>query len=141
MEIADVYVVNKSDLNGADKMAAGITSMLSLSNVSDYQKPPVVLTQADSGKGIDVLWNALETHKAHMSQSGLLETRRSERRTTEFLQILREELKNRLDSQILHSPSLNIIIDSIGNGQLEPYSEAMCVLEDLLLNLDLRDNR
>ena len=141
MEIADVYVVNKSDLKGADKMAADITSMLSLSSTVDYRKPAVVMTQADAGRGIEELWQTLEDHQSHLSESGLLETRRSDRRRLEFLEIIVEELKNRLDKHILHSRNLNIIIDSVSNGESEPYSEAMSVLEGVFVNLDIPDSR
>jgi LAO/AO transport system kinase len=101
----------------------------------------VVMTQADAGRGIEELWQTLEDHQSHLSESGLLETRRSDRRRLEFLEIIVEELKNRLDKHILHSRNLNIIIDSVSNGESEPYSEAMSVLEGVFVNLDIPDSR
>ena len=141
MEIADVYVVNKSDLKGAHKMSADITAMLNLSSTMHYNTPPVVLTQADAGMGIEDLWQTLKAHHSELSDRGLLKTRRAQRRRSEFLDILIEELKTRLDEHILHSPDLNIIIDSVSNGESEPYSEAMAVLEGIVFSLDIQDVR
>lgn len=141
MEIADVYVVNKSDLKGADKMSADITSMLNLSSTMDRNRPAVVLTQANAGKGIEDLWQTLKDHHSELSDSGLLETRRAHRLRSEFLDILIEELKKRLDEHVLHNPDLNLIIESVGNGESEPYSEAMAVLEGVFLSLDMQNIR
>ena len=141
MEIADVYVVNKSDLKGADKMSADITSMLNLSSTMDRNKPAVVLTQANAGKGIEDLWQTLKDHHSELSDSGLLETRRAHRLRSEFLDILIEELKKRLDEHVLHNPDLNLIIESVGNGESEPYSEAMAVLEGVFLSLNMQNIR
>mgnify|MGYP002827016249 CR=1 FL=1 len=65
---------------GQKTMSANITSMLNLSSTMHYNKPPVVLTQADADKGIEDLWQALKDHQSQLCDSGLLETRRAHRR-------------------------------------------------------------
>ena len=122
-------------------MSANITSMLNLSSTMHYNKPPVVLTQADADKGIEDLWQTLKDHHSELSDRGLLETRRAHRLRSEFLDILIEELKKRLDEHVLHNPDLNLIIESVGNGESEPYSEAMAVLEGVFLSLDMQNIR
>ena len=93
MEIADVYVVNKADRAGAEQMAAAITGMLHMATATPEWSPPVLLTAAHKGQGIEELWSSLEGHFEYMERSGKLVERRQERRTQEYLEAVEEELE------------------------------------------------
>ena len=141
LEIADIFLVNKADREGADRMAAGIRAMLQTAAQPSQWEPPVVLTQADRGEGIEGLWAKIEEHRLSLNapaSSGeyrsLLEQRRAERRRDEFLEALQEELFQRLKARIKREQSLQSYLEDIGIGKLEPYSAAAELLDhpDLL---------
>ncbi|MEN3042405.1 MAG: methylmalonyl Co-A mutase-associated GTPase MeaB, partial [Fervidobacterium sp.] len=75
MEIADVFVINKSDMEGADLLKINLETTLSFSDT----KKPIVMCIATSGKGIEQLHNEIEKHKLYLNDSGEI-YKREERR-------------------------------------------------------------
>lgn len=84
LEIGDLFVVNKADRPGANRAALEIESMLSLGLDHLEWVPPVVMTAATDGRGMDELVAALERHRAHLGEEGRLERVRARRRTGHF---------------------------------------------------------
>ena len=125
MEIADLYVVNKADRDGADQMAASVTAMLQMSLTTPDWMPPVKLTAAHTGQGIAELWASLEEHHAYLKASGNLAKRRGEHRTQEFLEVVEEELVRRLRHMVQTDPSLLSVLESVAARDAEPYSAAL----------------
>ena len=132
MEIADVFVVNKADRPGAQQMTANVRSLLALSPTGEEWRPPVVETQAVNGVGIDELVDAIERHREHLTDSGLLEERRRKRRSLELTETLRDKLARRVESQITGSPALQAMVERVEAGELEPYSASLDLLEEFL---------
>ena len=62
MEIADIFVVNKRDLPGADRARRHVEAMLSLMPQDAPWRPPIFMTRADTGEGLDELWQGIGTH-------------------------------------------------------------------------------
>lgn len=124
MEIADIYLVNKADREGAGQMAAAITSMLQMAPARSSWDPPVLLTQAESGQGISDLWEKVQQHRDFLTTSSLLEDRRQARRRDEFLETVEEELSRRLRNRLATDPRLSALLDRITDRQAEPYSSA-----------------
>jgi LAO/AO transport system kinase len=79
MEIADIFVVNKSDLPGADRMKNDIEMMLNLTCDGKAWRPPVVLTSTVNGQGMESLYEKINTHQAYLLASGEKEQLRMER--------------------------------------------------------------
>ena len=125
MEIADVYVVNKADRAGADQMAAAITGMLHMATATPEWSPPVLLTAAHKGQGIEELWSSLEGHFEYMQRSGKLVERRQERRTQEYLEAVEEELARRLRQRIESDPKMMATLEKVARKEAEPYSSAL----------------
>ncbi len=66
MEIADIFVVNKCDRDGADRMVTSIESNLALQHFGDGEwRPPIVKTEATTGKGVPELWQTITAFRAH----------------------------------------------------------------------------
>ena len=80
MEIADLYVVNKADRDGANQLAAAITAMLQMADLSAGWNPPALLTQAYANVGVGELWERIGAHRAHLEGTGELARRRAQRR-------------------------------------------------------------
>jgi LAO/AO transport system kinase len=92
MEIADVFAINKSDRDGADRAAHAIRAALDLRSVRSDREPPVLMTVASLGKGITELADAFEDHLRHLTASGGLERRRRHRLEQRLDDLVRERL-------------------------------------------------
>ncbi|MCA1819714.1 MAG: methylmalonyl Co-A mutase-associated GTPase MeaB, partial [Halobacteriales archaeon] len=92
MEIADVFVVNKADLTGADKVAGDVAANLGLAHGRTEWTPPIVSASAERGEGIQAIADAIAKHKAWSEGSGEWARRRSER--------LREQVKTLLHRSV-----------------------------------------
>ena len=130
MEIADVYVVNKADRDGANQMATAVTGMLHMAIVSPEWSPPVLLTAAHTGQGIEELWIKIQDHREFLTISGGLEDRRGTRRKREFLEAVEEVLTQRLRSKVENDPDLNATLEKVAAKETDPYSAALEYLED-----------
>lgn len=137
LEIADLYVVNKSDRDGADQMAASITAMLQMSLTTPEWVPPVILTSAHTGLGIEVLWGKLQDHRAYLETTGNMDRRRGEHRTQEFLEVVEEELVRRLRRLVQTDPALLARLKRVSSREAEPYSAALEFLNESVLNPEL----
>ena len=129
MEIADIYVVNKADRDGADQMSVAITSMLKMATAHGDWIPPVLKTQAHVNEGIEGLYSQVQRHREYLEESSWLDKRRRQRRSEEFISTVEEELGRRLKELIDSDTVLSNILEGVEEGQVEPYSAAMGLLD------------
>src|SRR5437870_6013344 len=94
LEIADLFVVNKADRDGAAETVRDLEFMLDLSLAADW-RPPILKTVASRGEGIDELWQAISDHRAFLEADGRLEARRERRIREELRSIVVERLYSR----------------------------------------------
>lgn len=132
MEIADVFVVNKADREGADRMVTAVKSMLGMASEHGDWVPPVVSTQAHKNEGIDDLLGRVTSHKDFLVSTSGLEHKRRERRGDEFLGTIEEELGRRLKQRIKGDPALSSVLKGVQDGVMEPYSAASKLLDGAL---------
>jgi LAO/AO transport system kinase len=99
LEIADVFVVNKADLEGHVRVATELRSMLSLAPKSSW-KPPIIATVAARQEGIEELWEAVLAHRRHLASSGrgreLAERRLMDETAEAAAEIARERVRRAL---------------------------------------------
>ena len=127
MEIADIFIVNKSDREGADLLAAELNEMIHFSNSSTTKwVPPVLLTKAHMGEGIQEVSDAIELHREFRKSSPEEPARREEVRRFELLEILLDELKGRLQES-MHQEPLKKSFDQVASGKKDPYSTAISI--------------
>ena len=98
MEIADIFVLNKSDREGADRLEEQLHAMLSLVMPRDGWHPPVIRTVATENSGIDALATAIEKFRSHFESSGEREKKHQEHWKNRLLGLL----ESRLLQQVLH---------------------------------------
>src|SRR5262249_9082892 len=106
MEIADIFVLNKADREGADRLEEQLHAMLSLVMPRDGWHPPVIRTVATENGGIDTLSLAIEKFRAHFESSGQREKKH------------REHWKNRL-LDLLESRLLEQVLGAEGERKLD----------------------
>ncbi len=97
MEIADIFVINKSERPGADDTRRDIQQMLELSSIGSWE-PPIVMTVGTTGEGTADLWEQIGNHRRHLTKSGELVARRAQRARTEFNEILLRSIEARVVS-------------------------------------------
>jgi len=110
MEIADVFVINKADREGAERVEREIRAMQSLAVRKDKWTPPIVKTVASDGTGVPEVLAAIESYRAHLSKSDLGMNRRIENWRKRIAEMLRDKLFQR------------VVTDYLGNGEAERYS-------------------
>ena len=129
LEIGDLYVVNKADRDGAEQVRRELRSMLVLSSgqlgdrPADGWKPPIVLTVAQSGRGIDEVVAELDKHRAWLERSGELARRRTRRAREEIEAIAVAALRHRWESVSGHD-DLDALAEAVVAGELDPYAAA-----------------
>ena len=136
MEIADIFLVNKADREGANQMATAITGMLHMALTSPRWSPPVLLTTAHTGEGIEDLWEKIQDHRQFLTTSGELEERRARQRKREFLEAVEEVLAQRLRDKVENDPALNATLEQVAAKETDPYSAALEYLESSLFSAD-----
>ena len=131
MEIADVYVVNKADREGADQMVVAIASMLKMAIARPDWTPPVLTTQAHKNEGVLELYGSIQQHRDFLQRSSQLEQRRRDRRGEEFLGTIEGEVGRRLKELLAKDKKLGAVLEGVKKGELEPYSSALELLDGL----------
>jgi LAO/AO transport system kinase len=92
LEIGDVFVINKSDREGADRLYLELDAMLDLNEGKWDWRPKIVQTVATEGTGIEQLIDTIDEHLAHQKETGAIRARNIERAKHEIEDILRERV-------------------------------------------------
>jgi GTPase len=126
MEIADIFVVNKADREGADRLVQSIAANLSLQSFAEGEwQPPIQKTEATTGKGVAELWRAIERFREHSADT------RARRQYSRLEYRLRELLGQRFMQHVemtLEPGELDRIVARIAERATDPYSAASDIL-------------
>lgn len=129
MEIADVFAVNKADLDGADKTKLEIEMNLDLNQQMDY-RPPVVKVSASRNENIGELVEKLMEHRKYLEETGKLQERRKENAKLEIIKLAEEELLNLIINKSLEDNLLDNLAEGILSKEVDPYTA-----KDRIINL------
>jgi LAO/AO transport system kinase len=152
VEIADIFVVNKADREGADAVAGLLESMLDLNTGEarrvlqescladmvcppdsygpDGWRPPVCQTVTSTAQGVGAVVEALEMHWEYLDRSGRRVARERLRAATEVEGILRQELVRRVVARAALA-DMSALVDRVARRQMDPYSAAEALLARL----------
>ncbi len=152
LEIGDIYVVNKADLEGADKTVDWLKAMLEMNEEFAKQvqltharggklvsgkvfnsktngwKPPIIKTIAEKGEGIKELADAIEKHYKYLKESCMLKEKREMRIKRELFELIMEEVKRVVSSKM----DYNEIIQRILNNEIDPHTAAEEIVRRLM---------
>lgn len=142
LEIADIFVVNKADLEGADGVVLNLETMMSLGNSGRFLhhgvfmeikplpgtsqaqwRPPICKTIATRGEGIKAVVEAIEKHWSFLKESGKWEEKEKLRASREIEEILRMEIIRRILSRI-DPQAIDEILDKVIRREVDPYTAA-----------------
>ena len=122
LEIGDVFAINKSDLDGADKLVREINMMLDLDDHKSDWRAPIRKVVANRSEGIEELVDTLEEHRAHIEGNGVLAERRTRRTRDEMLDILHAGVRRRIESRIVDTGRLDDYVAKIKAHENDPYT-------------------
>src|SRR5918995_1374863 len=131
MEIADIFVVNKCDRDGADRMVTSIESNLALQHFSDGEwRPPIVKTEAITGKGIPELWQTIAAFRAH--SEGNRGKRLKARNEFRLRDLLTHRFMEHVEHTLLEKGDFEALVARIAQRELDPYSAASDIMDKAL---------
>ncbi|MEX2457640.1 MAG: methylmalonyl Co-A mutase-associated GTPase MeaB [Actinomycetota bacterium] len=128
LEIADVFVVNKADREGAGEAVRDLEVMIKMGPDLEW-RPPVVRASATTGEGTDDLWEAIQSHRKHLDASGGLDAKRRQRLAEEIEDMVALRLRRRVAT--LLEGELSSLADDVASRRIDPYEAADRLVESL----------
>ena len=136
MEIADIFVVNKADRDGAPRMQTELSLMLELKYSGKHPEPgdppvwkiPVLPTQAVNNIGVPELFQAIEEHHRFLEETGELDRKRKARRREELLSRVEYEARRQLTMRAQTDPELAQLISEVSDGKRDAHSASLQIL-------------
>ena len=133
LEIADIFAVNKSDREGADRTVRELRLMLDMGKESIQQQdrvcpqgwmPQVIKTVSTTGEGVDDLMTALAEHRKAYENACQDQNFVRARLRREFMDVFRRTLFTRGWSYLMHEDHLKEIVEKLQDGSCDPYTLA-----------------
>ena len=137
LEIADLLLVNKADLTGADRLKADLRAMQQLApHATDAWSAPILSTVATTGEGIKEVVDTIDRHRTHLEQSGAWRARRADSARRQVRAIVEERVSSRLTT-LMMGQEWQARFESIAARETDPYS----VAEEALRLVTRQDER
>lgn len=134
MEIADVFVINKSDREGADRVDREIRAMQTLAIRGDDWTPPIVKTVATDGTGITDLMKTIASYREYLEKKDLVLRKKVSNWRERLIEMLRKALLDRMMHERLDSEHLKGYACEIAEHRRDPYS----LVEELVSSFGAR---
>jgi LAO/AO transport system kinase len=128
MEIPDVIAINKMDHPMAKTMLNEVRQVLSLGGEREW-KPPIVLTEAMRGEGIETLWGKIEEHGSWLAGQGRLEERRRRNLAGEVFAVASLRAKRHLETAVSGDAELRRLLDEVQRRELDPLTAVREILD------------
>jgi LAO/AO transport system kinase len=128
MEIPDVIAINKMDHPMAKTMLNEVRQVLSLGPTEGWE-PPIVLTEAMRGEGIETLWEKIDEHRTWLASTGELESRRRRNLAQEVFQVASIRARRHLELAVRDDAELRRLLDEVQDRELDPLTAVREILE------------
>ena len=128
MEIPDVIAINKMDHPMAKTMLNEVRQVLAL-GPKDAWRPPIVLTEAMRGEGIDTLWEKIQEHRAWLESDGELDARRRRNLASEVFQVASTRARRHIEDAVQDDGELRRLLDEVQDRKLDPLTAVRDILE------------
>ncbi|HEY6567549.1 MAG TPA: methylmalonyl Co-A mutase-associated GTPase MeaB [Actinomycetota bacterium] len=120
LEVADVFVVNKADRDGANEVVRELRQMLHLGAAREWD-PPVLTTTASQAEGLEPVWEAIEDHRIHLESSGALYEKRRARLVEEVESLAAARFRADVAERLREMPQL---LRDLEGRRIDPYRAA-----------------
>jgi LAO/AO transport system kinase len=129
MEIGDIFVVNKADREGADRVVTELSLMLDLSPAKSSWRPPVVKTVGTLGEGIPELAEKVLEHRRFLETGKGLSEKRSKRARGEIINIIEQEISKYIHQMLQYDLSFSDVLEQVVARKKDPYSYAQKIIQ------------
>ncbi len=129
MEIADIFVVNKADREGADRVVTELSLMLDLSPVKSAWRPPIVKTVGTLGEGISELAEKIFAHRKFLEEGEGLLKKRNSRAREEIIDLIEKEISKYIHKMLKYDVAFDEVIEKVVAREKDPYSYAQTITE------------
>jgi len=138
MEIADIFVVNKADREGAERLVSTVEANLALHPYgADEWRPPILKTIATTGQGVTELVDMIQRFREHSARTQTARRRaRSEYRLRELVS---QQFMDRLERRVLGPGELDAVVARIAERQIDPYTAARELVRRAMDKKDTKD--
>jgi GTPase len=130
MEIPDVIAINKLDHPMARTMLNEVRQVVAL-GPSGERRPPIVLTDALRGEGIDALWREIGEHRARLASDGELERRRRRNLAHEVFAVASMRARRHIEETVRDDPALARLLTDVQERRLDPLTAVREILEQV----------
>ena len=134
MEIADIYVINKADLKGADQLNSEVTLRIEQDahiKQTDWS-PTVVKTIGVDNVGIDGLWEAIKCHRSFLESTGKFADKRRQRTYQETLRMVHNEMFRMVRERLQENGRLDRLVEELLARKRDPYSTMRDIVDEWL---------
>ena len=129
MEIGDIFVVNKADREGADRVVTELSLMLDLSPAKSAWRPPVMKTVGTLGEGIQELAEKILAHRKFLEEGEGLVKKRNIRAREEILTLIEKEISKYIHKMMKYDVTFDAVIEQVVARKKDPYSYAQAITE------------
>ncbi|MBW2106334.1 MAG: methylmalonyl Co-A mutase-associated GTPase MeaB [Deltaproteobacteria bacterium] len=129
MEIGDIFVVNKADLQDADRLAGDIEAMLHMGYESMGWIPPIIKTIGTEGSGVSSLVEEILNHRGYLIRNGLLKNKKARRIKQEIMEIARNKIIDKISSNETNQLS-DALLNEIMLRDKDPYTTAEKIIDN-----------
>jgi LAO/AO transport system kinase len=129
MEIGDIFVVNKADREGADRLTAELSLMLDLSPAKSAWRPPILKTVGTLGEGISELAEKILAHRKFLEEGEGLIKKRNTRAREEIINLIEKEISKYIHKMLKYDVAFDEVIEKVVAREKDPYSYAQTVTE------------
>jgi len=127
LEVADLFVVNKRDRDGAEEVARELRQMLHLGAAREWD-PPIVLASANTGEGIEEVWGEIDRHRGWAEETGAASRKRRSRLLREVQTLAAERF--RLSAAAALEAGDGELADALEGRRIDPYRAAAILVEE-----------
>ena len=124
LEIADIFVVNKADLDGADRTVADLQGLQMLMTTMPAWLPPIVRTVAAKQAGVAELAEKIQLHRSHLAGTPAAEDRARQRAAFTITNLVRDQVAREVDHWLAHTATGQVAVAEVAQRRLDPYAAA-----------------
>jgi LAO/AO transport system kinase len=130
MEVADIFVVNKADRQGADQLMAELRTMQEIQQAPSGWDVPIIATQAHRSVGVEPLYDAIQAHRRFLEESGELQRRRAQHRRNELWELVEQRVRQRLTQHVREDSALAALVAQVMRAEVDPHTAAARILDN-----------
>ncbi|MDD2432274.1 MAG: methylmalonyl Co-A mutase-associated GTPase MeaB [Clostridia bacterium] len=131
LEIGDLFVVNKADREGANRVMLELRMMLDLKDEKSGWEPPILLSVAEQNQGTTEIVEGFKAHFHYLQEAGQLEVQRRKRLEKELWEGVSRKIYEQIIAKVAKDGQFQHYADRLINKEIDPYTLTRIILQDI----------